>query len=52
LPGLATAEAVHGAAAALVEAGWLLPPSGGGGQAGRPKAAYPVNPALWKALAR
>lgn len=40
-PGLATAEAIHDAAAALVEAGWLLPPAGSGGQAGRLKAAYP-----------
>ena len=51
LPGLATAEAIHEAAAALVEAGWLSPPPGSGGQAGRPKGAYPVNPALWEALA-
>ena len=51
LPGLATAEAIHDAAAALVEAGWLLPPAGSGGQAGRPKAAYPVSPSLGSALA-
>ena len=50
LPGLSTAEAIHDAAGALVEAGWLSAPAGSGGQAGRPKAAYPVNPALWGAL--
>jgi hypothetical protein len=50
LPGLVTAEAIHDAASVLVEAGWLSPPAAGGGQAGRPKAAYPVNPALWEAL--
>lgn len=51
LPGLATADAIHGAAAVLVDAGWLVPPAGGGGQTGRPKAAYPINAALWGALA-
>lgn len=50
LPGLATAEAIHAAASVLVEAGWLLAPAGSGGEAGRPKAAYPINPALWGAL--
>ena len=50
LPGLATAEAIHDAAAVLVDAGWLLAPEGGG-RAGRPRAAYPVSPALWRALA-
>ena len=51
LPGLTTAEAIHAAAAVLVDAGWVLAPAPGGGQPGRPKAAYPVNPALWAALA-
>jgi hypothetical protein len=51
LPGLATAEAIHEAAAVLVDAGWLLSPAGGGGPGKRPRAAYPVNPALWEALA-
>jgi hypothetical protein len=52
LPGLDTAEKIHAAAAVLVDAGWLLARAeGGDGQAGRPKAAYPVNPALWEALA-
>jgi hypothetical protein len=51
LPGLTTAEAIHEAAAVLVDAGWVLAPAPGGGQPGRPKAAYPVNPALWEALA-
>ena len=46
LPGLRTAELIHGAAAVLVDAGWLyVPDSGGAG--GRPKAAYPVNPQIW-----
>jgi hypothetical protein len=45
LPGLAKAEAIHAAADALVEAGWLRPPGKGSFQA-RGKAAYAVNPAL------
>jgi hypothetical protein len=44
LPGLNTADAIHSAAAVLVEAGWLLAPTAGGGTAGRPRAAYTVNP--------
>jgi hypothetical protein len=51
LPGMATADAIHEAAAVLMDAGWVLAPAGGSGQAGRPKAAYPVNPELWGALA-
>ncbi|MBV8524302.1 MAG: hypothetical protein JOY71_19605 [Acetobacteraceae bacterium] len=43
LPGLNTAEAIHAAAAELIEAGWLAPPEADGG-AGRPKQAYRVNP--------
>ena len=50
LPGMATADAIHEAAAVLMDAGWVLAPAGGSGQAGRPKAAYSVNPALWDAL--
>ena len=51
LPGMATADAIHEAAAVLMDAGWVLAPAGGSGQAGRPKAAYAVNPELWGALA-
>ncbi len=51
LPGMATADAIHEAAAVLVDAGWVLAPAGGSGKAGRPKAAYPVNPELWDAVA-
>ncbi len=52
LPGLTTAEAIHAAAAVLVDAGWLLAPAeGGGGQAGRPRVTYPIDPGLWEALA-
>ena len=47
LPGLTTAEAIHGAAEALVEADWLakLPP----GVGHRARAAYPINPRIWEA---
>jgi hypothetical protein len=45
LPGLNTAELIHGAAAVLVEAGWLHAAEGGG-TPGRPRAAYAVNPAV------
>jgi hypothetical protein len=50
LPGLTDAQRVHEAAKALIEAGWLTSPAGGGFQQ-RARAAYPVNPALWEALA-
>jgi hypothetical protein len=46
LPGLNTAEAIHAAAAVLVEAGWLMPPAPGAFQA-RARSAYPVN---WRVL--
>jgi hypothetical protein len=47
LPGLTNAEAIHAAAGALVEAGWLIPPEATG-QAGRPRGAYQVNSRLWE----
>jgi hypothetical protein len=51
LPGLEKAEKIHEAAAALADAGWLFPPPGAEGRAGRPKEVYAANPALWEALA-
>lgn len=49
LPGLNTADAIHEAAAVLVEADWLRPPVRST-QAGRAKAAYSVNPGLREPL--
>jgi Protein of unknown function (DUF3987) len=49
LPRLTTAEAIHAAAAVLVEADWLLPPKTASGP-GRPREAYAINPRLWQAL--
>jgi hypothetical protein len=49
LPGLTTADAIHGAAGALVEADWLRAPAPSD-MAGRPRSAYPVNPRLQQAL--
>jgi hypothetical protein len=49
LAGMRTAPEIHEACAVLVEAGWLLPLPKGNGTA-RPKAAYPINPALWEVL--
>jgi hypothetical protein len=49
LPGLNTAEAIHGAAAVLVEAGWLIPPKIGFGTARR--VAYVVNRVVLEATA-
>jgi hypothetical protein len=42
LPGMSDAEAIHGGARMLVEAGWLIPPAVGFGAAR--KVAYRVNP--------
>jgi hypothetical protein len=41
---LRTAEDVKTAADKLVAAGWLKPPPAGGGQVGRTRQSYPVNP--------
>lgn len=49
LPGLATADAIHAAAAVLVEADWLTPPPPST-QQGRARVAYAMNPRLWEAL--
>ena len=49
LPGLNTADAIHAAVRVLIEAGWLITPEGTGA-AGRPKASYPINPAIWTAI--
>jgi hypothetical protein len=45
LPGLNTADLIRGAAAVLLEAGWLRATEGAG-MPGRPRAAYAVNPAV------
>jgi hypothetical protein len=49
LPGLTEAPAVREAAGELVELGWLLPPATPT-SAGRPRAAFLVNPRLWEVL--
>ncbi len=48
LSGLGDAEAIHAACRELVAAGWLIPPASSG-SAGRPKAAYPINPLILEA---
>jgi hypothetical protein len=48
LAGLNTADDIHSACKALVEAGWLLPSQRGHGNT-RARVAYPVNPMLWEA---
>ncbi len=48
LPGLGDAETIHAACRVLVEAGWLIPPETQGA-AGRPRAAYRVNPNVCEA---
>jgi hypothetical protein len=45
LPGLRDADAIHAACGLLVEADWLRKPAAGGFQA-KPKAIYPINPAI------
>jgi hypothetical protein len=50
LPGLRTAEQIHAAANALVEADWLrLPPAKAAFVPGGARAAYPINPRIWEA---
>jgi hypothetical protein len=49
LTGLTTADPIHAACRALVDAGWLLPGSKPNGK-DRNRAVYPVNAALWDAL--
>jgi hypothetical protein len=46
LPGLNNAAAIHEAAEVLIEADWLRPPPPQRGFQTRPKAIYPVNPAI------
>ena len=50
LPGLKDATAIHAAAKALLEAGWLSAPASTKGSQVRPRAAYPINPRLLAAL--
>jgi 5S rRNA maturation endonuclease (ribonuclease M5) len=49
LPGLTTASAIHAACAALIEAGWLGQPAGGGFRQ-KPQGVYPVSPRLREVL--
>jgi hypothetical protein len=49
IAGLNTANDIHVACKALVEAGWLTSAPSGHGNA-RARVAYPVNPTLWEAL--
>jgi hypothetical protein len=49
LPGLPTADAIHAAAAVLVEADWLMPPPPST-QHGRSRVAYAINQRLWEVL--
>jgi hypothetical protein len=49
LPGLNTADAIHGGAAVLVEADWLREPNPGTEYGKRGKVAYQVNPRLLEA---
>ena len=49
LPGLTEAEAIHAAAAELVECGWLRPPPRSN-RPGRVKQAYTINPRVWEAI--
>jgi hypothetical protein len=46
LPGLTTADAIHAACKALIEAGWLGEPAGGAGFQQRGTKSYPVSPRL------
>jgi hypothetical protein len=50
LPWLTTADAIHAAAAVLVEADWLRPRQPTVMGPGRPREAYAINPRLWEAL--
>jgi hypothetical protein len=50
LPGLTTADAIHAACKALIEAGWLGQPSAGKGFQQRGKESYPVSPRLKEVL--
>jgi hypothetical protein len=51
LDGLRTADDIHAACHALIDAGWLMPGAKPHGKE-RNRAAYPINPALWSALER
>jgi Protein of unknown function (DUF3987) len=52
LPGLTTADDIHAACKALIEAGWLLQPAGGTAFQQRRTMSYPVSPRLLEALSR
>jgi hypothetical protein len=52
LPGLTTADAIHAACKALIEAGWLCQPAGGTRFQQRGTVSYPVSPRLLEVLPR
>ena len=49
LPGVVTADAIHAACKALIEAGWLVMPARGGFQQ-KPRGVYPVSLRLMEVL--
>jgi hypothetical protein len=48
LPGLKAADDIHEAADTLIEADWLRSPAQQVSGPGRPRAAYSINPRLWR----
>jgi hypothetical protein len=52
LPGLTTADAIHAACSALIEAGWLGKPAGGAGFQQRGTKSYPVSPRVLEILSQ
>jgi putative DNA primase/helicase len=52
LPGLTTADTMHAACTALIEAGWLGQPAGGAGFQQRGTMSYPVSPRLLEMLSQ
>ena len=52
LPGLTTADAIHAACGALIEAGWLGETESGTGFQQRGTKSYPVSPRVLEALSR
>jgi hypothetical protein len=52
LPGLTTADAIHAACKALIEAGWLGQPAGATGFQQRGTMSYPVSPRLLEVLSQ
>jgi len=50
LPWLTTADAIHTAAAVLVEADWLVPPRPVAEFGRKRREAYAINPRLWEVI--